>query len=122
MAGLREQGTVRGRADQDETVFVVRRPGRETVSRAVRERDPRMSGQRDGAPGRAVDRILRGRRPAGVGHQQRTVLGVSGGSAQIVAFQDIRGHHVRDESRFGNTDEREYTHLIYSNIFCFFFV
>jgi len=107
VAGLREPGTVRGRADQDETVFVVRRPGREAVSRAVRERGARVSGQRDGAPGRAVDRLLRGRRPAGVGHQQRTVVGLSGGPAQIVALQDIRGHHVRDESRFRHTDQRE---------------
>lgn len=107
MAGLREQGTVYGGADKDETVFVVRRQGRETVSRIVRERDPRVSGQGDGAPGRAVDRILRGRRPAGVCHQQRSVVCVSGGPAQIPALEDIRGHHVRDEPRFRYTKQRE---------------
>jgi len=107
VAGLRKYGTVFGGADSDETVLVVRRQGRETVSRAVRERDPWVSGQGDGAPGRAVDRILRGRRPAGVGHQQRPVVGVSGGPAKIPSLQDIRSHHVRDEPRFRYTEQRE---------------
>lgn len=100
MAGLWKQGTVFGGADKDETVLVVRRQGRETVSRTVRERDSRLFGQRDSAPGRTVDRILRGRRPAGVCYQQRTVVGVSGGPAQIPALEDIRGHYVRDEPCF----------------------
>lgn len=108
MAGLREQGSVRGRPDQDETMFVVRRKGRETVSRAVRERGPRVSSQGDGAPGRAVDGLLRGRRPAGVGHQQRAIVGVSGGPAPILALQDIRSHHVRDEPRFRHQEQCEY--------------
>jgi len=107
VARLRKQGTVFGGANKDETVLMVRRQGRETVSRTVRERDSRVFGQRDGAPGRAVDRILRGRRPAGVCHQQRAVVGVSGGPTQIPALEDIRGHHVRDEPRFRYTKQRE---------------
>lgn len=103
MAGLREQRTVRGRANQDETVFVVRRERRETVPRALREHNPRMSGQRDRASGRAVDWLLRGRRPIGVGHQQRTVFGVFRGPTKILTFQDIRGHYVRNESRVRHT-------------------
>lgn len=100
---------MRGRAHQDETVLVVRRDGGETVSRAVRERDPRMSGPGDGAPGRAVDRLLRGGRPAGVRNQQRTVERVSRRPAPVPALQDIRGHHVRDESRYRHTKQREFT-------------
>lgn len=107
MVGLRKHGTVFGGTDPDETVLVVRRQGRETVSRAVRERDPRVSGQGDGALGRTVDRILRGRRPASVGHQQRPVVGVSGGPAQIPALEDIRSHHVRDEPHSRYTKQRE---------------
>lgn len=100
---------MRRRADQDAAVFVVRRQRRGALPRAVHKRGPRLSGPGDGGPGRALDRLLRGRRPAGVGHQQRPVVRVPGRLAQILALPDIRSHHVCHQPRDRHTEQREYT-------------
>lgn len=88
---------------------MVRRQGRETVSGPVRERSARVPGPADGTPRRAVDGLLRGRRPAGVGRQQRAVVRVPGGPAPITALEDIRSYHVCHEPRCRHPEQRKWT-------------